>query len=639
MVGDYDGDGKSDIAVYRPGTVGFYVIPSSNPGAAYFKQFGHSGDIPVPRDYDADGITDLATFTNGTNCTWNILPSTSLVAYTQSWGLAGDKPTQADFDGDGKTDFAIWRPSSGNWYVIPSGNPNHPYYEGWGQPGDVPVFPAPMAGDPPFVRVKNLTRPQFSPNFAVGDVYQTTVTGPPNQPVYRSQAWNGNSNHAQVGSTDSTGHFVTSGTQSTATIGTYTEVWSVGSAQASPTVSYIVAQSGSGTGWVATGESGQTSDGHLTGFSYMSITGGSSIYTYSDTALDYIAQANYDAYAVATLYQNGGVLQQKAASSSSLAAASFNATATAWDDYTLQTDHYVVAFIPISGDYYNPFYYGDGSCDDASSDCSIGLGSGPLYVIAELIYVGSTVADQTAVPSNPILPLSIPSQISSSPEMILKIAFISVATVAAIKEAAAIGTIADPPIPAFLDLLPPPTGDSYQKWPKAAGGYARERNYVVRDVYGRPWPSTSPLLIRENFDQLSVLGTLPDASGEWASKASIPSFPSAQQIDQYHGTMLDTLGFSGVFAIQYNQYFSASNFNVPSWWNFSPRQVADWPLVILDTYNTCIHGKSQSQISPGVTAPLPGQTIYLTPTGVGVDGDTGPLPLHSGCGYPALPYH
>ena len=53
--GDFDGDGKADISVFRPSTGQWFIIPSSNPGSPIIQSWGLNGDIPVRGDYDGDG--------------------------------------------------------------------------------------------------------------------------------------------------------------------------------------------------------------------------------------------------------------------------------------------------------------------------------------------------------------------------------------------------------------------------------------------------------------------------------------------------------------------------------------------------------------------------------------------------------
>jgi hypothetical protein len=135
--GDYSGDGKTELAVYRPSTSQWFI---QGIGVA---QFGMPGDIPVPGVYSADGHVDIAVYR----------PSTAEWFYSTSHGFGKitmgqpnvDLPVPADYDGDGITDFAVYRPSTGQWFIL--GSTGSGQMVTFGAPGiDLPV-PADYTGD------------------------------------------------------------------------------------------------------------------------------------------------------------------------------------------------------------------------------------------------------------------------------------------------------------------------------------------------------------------------------------------------------------------------------------------------------------------------------------------------------------
>ena len=137
-ISDFDGDGKSDVSVFRPST-GVWYLQQSSAGFTGLA-FGLSTDKLVPADYDGDGKTDVAVYRSGV---WYL--QRSQLGFTGiSFGATDDIPVPADFDGDGKADLAVFRPSTGVWYLQRS----NLGFTGiaFGQNGDKPV-PADYDGD------------------------------------------------------------------------------------------------------------------------------------------------------------------------------------------------------------------------------------------------------------------------------------------------------------------------------------------------------------------------------------------------------------------------------------------------------------------------------------------------------------
>jgi hypothetical protein len=111
--GDYDGDSKGDIATFNDLTSTWRRIESST-GAVVTQVFGLPGDLPVQRDYDGDGKTDLAVIRfSGGALTWHVLRSSDGITTTLG-GACGftdtDFEAPGDYDGDGLFDAAVQRP-------------------------------------------------------------------------------------------------------------------------------------------------------------------------------------------------------------------------------------------------------------------------------------------------------------------------------------------------------------------------------------------------------------------------------------------------------------------------------------------------------------------------------------------------
>jgi hypothetical protein len=118
--GDYDGDGSADIAVWRPAIEprptdpppGFWVLRSSD--STFFMQvWGIPTDYPVQGDFDGDDRADITLFRKSTGTFWTIR-SSDWAAIPVQWGQSGDFTVPADYDGDGRTDYAIQRGVAGN---------------------------------------------------------------------------------------------------------------------------------------------------------------------------------------------------------------------------------------------------------------------------------------------------------------------------------------------------------------------------------------------------------------------------------------------------------------------------------------------------------------------------------------------
>lgn len=131
VIGDWDGDGRSDFGVYgwnvwEPASSGrlFYLLQSGAGFAAI--QWGRilsASDVDreiFDGDYDGDGKDDLAVIRleGQSPLVWYVRQSSNAGMLAAQWGAFGDSPIPGDYDGDGRSDIAVYRPSNPGYYYI-----------------------------------------------------------------------------------------------------------------------------------------------------------------------------------------------------------------------------------------------------------------------------------------------------------------------------------------------------------------------------------------------------------------------------------------------------------------------------------------------------------------------------------------
>ena len=115
---DFDGDGESDVAVFRGGAWLFHDFTTGAQNSGVWTG-STAGCIPVAMDYDGDGKTDFTQFCNGA---WHFYDANG--SYNKGiWTgeVTGDRPVPADYNGDGTDDVVVYRTGAWLFYDFTTG--------------------------------------------------------------------------------------------------------------------------------------------------------------------------------------------------------------------------------------------------------------------------------------------------------------------------------------------------------------------------------------------------------------------------------------------------------------------------------------------------------------------------------------
>ncbi|MBC7898971.1 MAG: VCBS repeat-containing protein [Saprospiraceae bacterium] len=205
VVGDYDGDEKADPAVYRDGTGGgqstfFYRGSVSNPsGNVSYVPFGIQGDIAVPGDFDGDKKFDFHVARNAAGQLIHYRLATTAGFSGFSYGLNTDKLVTGDFDADGKTDIGALRINGSNydWYILRSAT-NRIWIDRYGNPATDYITLGDYDGDNKTdIVVWRSGQPADQTNFFLRNTFTSPLqnewgqsAGPLTPPDYPLATWN-----------------------------------------------------------------------------------------------------------------------------------------------------------------------------------------------------------------------------------------------------------------------------------------------------------------------------------------------------------------------------------------------------------------------------------------------------------------
>jgi uncharacterized protein YneR len=116
VIGDWDGDRKDGIAIYRPSTGYWYFDNNLDRIVDKSFRYGSSTDLIINGDWQGTGKDGIAIFRPSTGYWYFDNNLDGIVDKSFRYGSSADRIIKGDWDDDRKDGIAIFRPSTGYWY-------------------------------------------------------------------------------------------------------------------------------------------------------------------------------------------------------------------------------------------------------------------------------------------------------------------------------------------------------------------------------------------------------------------------------------------------------------------------------------------------------------------------------------------
>ncbi len=134
--GDWNGDGKADLGIFRPTTTTsqFHQLTGATTTT---HAWGKPGDVAVTGDWDANGRAETGVRPMGSKA-FVLRDAAGQVRTNYNYGLPTDTPLIGDWDGNRYADLGVYRPSTRQFIMRPPGGGTNTVVV-WGAAGDKPV--------------------------------------------------------------------------------------------------------------------------------------------------------------------------------------------------------------------------------------------------------------------------------------------------------------------------------------------------------------------------------------------------------------------------------------------------------------------------------------------------------------------